>query len=310
MDTAKRNRIAVVAALAISAVVVISFVLLMLFQNSDRLPTVSRTMTVDEALTITRKSHPETSEIQSNVQIRDWMGWVTMIETGKADGGATVGVYLGDPYAVEPTPVITSPFTTIYPTEPDAYLAIPEEQVQELTIGDQIRFSGKIPSLRPAFDLTIRVEGVTRLGPNRTTYMLPSQDLEIMLERLPGVLDSNFYNDFRVKIDGEGQVTISRQDPRGNVTQEAQAQISDEQIRLIAYEAERTEFFRLHSMYPTSPMSPYLHSPTVTVSVRLGDAWNSIAFDYGSEHPHARRLYILAAKIDEVVNIKQWLKQE
>jgi hypothetical protein len=310
MDTARRNRIAVVAALAISAVAAVSFVLLLLFQSSDSLPTPGRTVTVHEALTITRKSNPETTEIQSNVQIRDWMGWVTMIETGKADGGATVGVYLGDPYAVESAPVITSTYFRVFPAEPDAHLAISGEETRALSVGDQVRFSGTIQRVGPYPELIINVETLTRLGPDRTAYELPEQDLEITLERALSGFDSDCCTAYRVKITGDRVVGIIRRDYSGNSIGEVETSVTKEQLSLLAYEVERAGFFRFQSAYP-QPLSLICPlSSTDSISVRLGDTWNSSAFDYGSEHPHARRLYILAAKIDEIVNVKQWLKQE
>jgi hypothetical protein len=310
MDTAKTNRIAVVAALAISAVAVVSFVLLLLLQSSDSLPATGRTMTVDEALTITRKSNPETTEIRSNIEIRDWTGWVTMIETGKADGGATVGVYLSDPYSAEPTPVITSTYFRFYPTEPDAYLAVSEGETRDLSVGDQIKFNGTIQRVGPYPELIINVERVSRLGPDRTAYEFPSQDPAVTLERSPAFIDSECCQGYRVRISENGLVRLIRFDPLGNSTGEVETSVTKEQLRLLAYEVERADFFKLQSTYPQPLSLIFAHSPTDSISIRMGDIWNSSNFDFGSDHPQARRLYFLAAKIDEMVNVKKWLKQE
>jgi hypothetical protein len=306
MDTARNKRLVIVATLAVTIAATGVSVVLLLVQPLAR---VARTLTPEEALTITRKSNPETAEIQSNIEIRDWMGWVTMIETGKADGGATVGVYLSDPYAVEPTPVITSPFISLYPypTQGDAFFAIPEDEIHSLSVGDQIRFSGTIPELGPTPNLIIDVQRYDRLGPEPASNSRSLPDMTITLERSRGGYDIDCCQDYLVRIMRDGSLRFKQREWNGQIAYDVEAKLSKDQMLHLAFEVERAQFFYLQSVYPP-PASD--HSPGASISVQMGERYNSSAFSLSAEHPHARRLYILAAKVDEIINVKQWRKQE
>src|SRR5688500_317119 len=78
------------------------------------------------------------AEAMVGTEVRDWVGWVVFVEGGKADGGATIGVYMTDPYATQRAPRPRPWVIYTDPTMPDVYIGATEEDARIVVAGDLI----------------------------------------------------------------------------------------------------------------------------------------------------------------------------
>jgi len=146
-------------------------------------------------------------------------------------------------------------------------------------------------------------------------------DTVITLQRLADAF--GYGTDYKLTIKSDGTVTfkrfaspfVDRSDPRA-CEATGESKISTETVAMLVSEFERVKFFSLRDRYAENedgcPGGVWTDAPAAEISITVNGKSKTIFHYYGCLDQNRRTypadLVALAAKIDELVNTKQWLK--
>ena len=147
-------------------------------------------------------------------------------------------------------------------------------------------------------------------------------DTVITLHRLTDAFGE--FPEYNLTVKADGTLTFKQfakrlvppSDPRSRDS-ETQSKVSVETVAALVAAFERAKFFSLKDRYSEKedgcPGGVYTDATSAQISITLNGKSKSIFHYHGcvdqSRQPYPTELYTLAATIDELVNIKQWLKQ-
>jgi hypothetical protein len=147
-------------------------------------------------------------------------------------------------------------------------------------------------------------------------------DTVITLTRIADAFNNGI--DYRLTINSDGKVVFKRfanpfvdvSDPRARASEPIQGRISIEKVAMLVAEFERIKFFSLKDKYAKSEdgcPSVWTDAGGAEVSLTINGKSKTVAHYHGYHEenlgsPYPAALTQLELKIDEFVNIQQWLK--
>jgi len=149
------------------------------------------------------------------------------------------------------------------------------------------------------------------------------RDTVITLHRLTDGFGE--FPEYNLTIKADGTVTFKQfakrlvppSDPRSHDSELIKSKVPVETVAALITAFEGAKFFSLKDRYSENedgcPGGVYTDATSAQISITLNGKSKSIFHYYGcvdqSREPYPAELYALAAKIDELVNTKQWVKQ-
>jgi hypothetical protein len=239
-------------------------------------------------------------------RISSWDGWVAT--KGHSEHyGYFAGLFLFGPYN-DPSPRGDARDIVPWDSNYLKYVALPDiwlvglsnEQFSSISIGDKVRFSGKITRVEISFRqhhlfATVSEWEVWPKKPKLPTYDISS--VRITLERTICYSRCPVYS---LEINGQGEVTYNGIENVA-VLGRRTAKITKDQVRLLVAEFESIGFCTLADEYYR-----HNHDPDTLITIATPKCSKTVIRGRTGEQ-EARPLIVLENMIEEIVNSEQWV---
>jgi hypothetical protein len=241
-------------------------------------------------------------------RVSSWDGWVAARGHSQRYG-YYAGLFLFGPYN-DPSPRGDArdivPWDSIYlkyAAQPDVWLVgLSNEQFSSISIGDKVRFSGKITRVEIGFRQHHLFATVSDWEVWPKERKLPTYDISSVRITLERTICYSKCPVYSLEINGQGEVTYNGRENVA-VLGRRTAKITKDQVRLLVAEFESIGFCTLPDEYYR-----HNHDPDTLITIATPKCSKTVIRGRTIEQ-EARPVIVLENKIEEIVNSKQWVRK-